>query len=79
MEKISWNNRVRSYEVLLRVKLERNILHAIKKRSYSSWICHTLLRICLLRHITEGKKRREDEEEDISNYWRDLEGKDRIL
>jgi hypothetical protein len=32
MEKISWTDRVRNGEVLHRVKEERNIMHAIKRR-----------------------------------------------
>ena len=31
MEKISWTDRVRNEEVLLRVKEERNIIHTVKK------------------------------------------------
>jgi hypothetical protein len=31
-EKISWTDRVRNEEVLLRVKQERNILHTVKGR-----------------------------------------------
>jgi hypothetical protein len=31
MERISWTDRVRNGEVLLRVKEERNILHMIRK------------------------------------------------
>jgi hypothetical protein len=32
MEKISWTDRVRSEEVLHRVKEDRNIIHTIKRR-----------------------------------------------
>jgi hypothetical protein len=32
MKKISWTDHVRSKEVLLRVKEQRNILHEISKR-----------------------------------------------
>jgi hypothetical protein len=32
MEKISWTDRVRNEEVLLRVKGERNILHTTERR-----------------------------------------------
>ena len=32
MEKISWTDRVRNEEVLLRVNEQRNIPHAIRKR-----------------------------------------------
>jgi len=43
MEKISWTDRVRNEEVLLRVKEQRNILHEIPKRK-ANWIGHILRR-----------------------------------
>ena len=39
MGKISWTDRVRNAEVLLRVKEQRNILHEISKRK-ANWIGH---------------------------------------
>jgi hypothetical protein len=54
MEKISWTDRVRNEDVLLRVKEQRNILHEIRKRKVN-WIGHILRRNCLLQRITEGK------------------------
>ena len=36
MEKISWTDRVRNEEVLLRVNEQRNILHEIGKRKLPS-------------------------------------------
>jgi hypothetical protein len=54
MEKISWTDRVRNEEVLLRSKEQRNILHEISKRK-ANWIGHIFRRNCLLRQITEGK------------------------
>jgi hypothetical protein len=54
MEKISWTDRVRNEEVLHRVKVERNILHTIKRRK-ANWIGHNLRRNCLLKHMIEGK------------------------
>ena len=54
MEKISWTDRVRSEEVLLRVKEQRNILHEISKRE-ANWIGHILRRNCLLQWVTEGR------------------------
>jgi hypothetical protein len=54
MEKISWTNHVRNEEVLLRVREERNILHAIKRRKADS-IGHILCRDCLLKHVIGGK------------------------
>jgi hypothetical protein len=47
MKKISWTDRVRNEEVLLRVKEQRNILHGISKRKVN-WIGHILCRNCLL-------------------------------
>jgi hypothetical protein len=41
MEKISWTDRVRKEEVLLRVNEQRNILHEIRKRK-ANWIGHIL-------------------------------------
>jgi len=54
MEKISWTDRVRSEEVLLRVKEQRNILHETSKRK-ANWIGHILRRKCLLQLVIEGK------------------------
>jgi hypothetical protein len=54
MEKISWTDRVRNEEVLLRVKEQRNILNEISKRK-ANWIGHILRRNCLLQGVIEGK------------------------
>ena len=54
MEKISWTDRVRNEQVLLRVKEHRNILHEISKRK-ANWIGHILRRNCLLQGVIEGK------------------------
>jgi hypothetical protein len=54
MEKISWTYRVRNEEVLHRVKEERNIVHAIKRRK-ADWIGHILRRNYLLKHVIEGQ------------------------
>ena len=51
---ISWTNRVRNEEVLLRVKEQRNVLHEISKRK-ANWIGHILRRNCLLQRVIEGK------------------------
>jgi hypothetical protein len=48
---------VRNYEVLLRVKENRNILHEIRKRK-ANWIGHILHRNRLLQRVTEGKIQR---------------------
>jgi hypothetical protein len=45
---------MRNEEVLQRVKEERNTLHAIKRRK-ADWICHILLRNCLVKYVIEGK------------------------
>jgi len=54
MEKISRTDHVRNYEVLLRVKEQRNILHEIRKRK-ANWIGHILRRNCLLQRVIERK------------------------
>jgi hypothetical protein len=54
MVKISWTDRVRNEEVLLRAKKQRNILHEISKRK-ANWIGHILRRNCLLQRLVEGK------------------------
>ena len=59
MEKVSWTDRVRNEEVLLRVQEQRNILHEISKRK-ANWIGHILRRNCLLQRVTEGKIKRGD-------------------
>jgi hypothetical protein len=51
---ISWTDRVRKEEVLLRVKEQRNILHEINKWK-ANWIGHILRRNCLLQRVIEGK------------------------
>jgi hypothetical protein len=54
MEKISWTDRVRNEEVLLRIKELRNILHEISKRK-ANRIGQILRRNCLLQRVIEGK------------------------
>ena len=60
MEKISWTDHVRNEEVLLRVNEQRNILHEIRKWK-ANWNDHILCRNCLIRQVTEGKKKVETE------------------
>jgi len=60
MEKISWTDRVRNEEVLLRVNEQRNILHEIRKWK-ANWIGHILRRNCLLKQDIEGKIKAEME------------------
>ena len=45
---------MRNAEALQTVLEARNILLAIKRKK-TNWICHILLKNCLLRHISEGK------------------------
>jgi hypothetical protein len=54
MEKVSWTDRVRNEEVLLRLKEQRNILHEISNRK-ANWIGDILRRNCLLQRVIEGK------------------------
>jgi hypothetical protein len=55
MEKISWTDHVTNKEVLQRIKEERNILQAIKRRK-GNWLDNILHRNCLLKYIIDGKK-----------------------
>jgi hypothetical protein len=54
MEKISWTDRVRNWEVLYRVAEKRNILHTIKRRK-ANWSGRTFRRNCLLKRVITGK------------------------
>jgi len=38
------------------IKRETNILHIIQRRK-ADWTGHILLRICLFRHVIEGKQK----------------------
>ena len=55
--KNSWNDRAKN-KVLQSVKENGNILHTIKQRK-TNRIGHILLRKCLLKHVTEEKKKRQ--------------------
>ena len=59
MEKISWTDRVRNEDVLLRVNEQRNILHEIRKRK-ANWTGHILRRNCILKQVIEGKIKERD-------------------
>jgi hypothetical protein len=54
MEKIRWTDNVRNEEVLLRVNVQRNVLHEIRKRK-ANWIGHILRRNCILKQVIERK------------------------
>jgi hypothetical protein len=54
MEKISWPDRVRNEEVLLRVKEEKDIVQTIQQRQVNC-IGHVLGRNCLLKHVSKEK------------------------
>jgi len=54
MAKISWTDRARNEEVLNGVKVERNVLHTVKRRK-ANWIRYILCKNCLLEHVSEGK------------------------
>jgi hypothetical protein len=58
MEKISSTDRVRSDEVLCRVKEEGNITHKMNRRK-ANWIGHIWRRNCLLKHSIEGRQERQ--------------------
>jgi hypothetical protein len=65
MKKMSWTNHVRNWEVLLRVKEQRNILHEISKWK-AKWNGHILCRNCLLQWVIEGKIKGEIE---VTGRW----------
>jgi len=78
MQKISCTDHVRN-DVLQRVKEERNVLQTIKRRK-ANWNGHILPRNCLLKNVIEGKIEgrvgvTEDDEEDVSCYWKALREK----
>jgi len=52
--KFSWDDRVINEEVSHRVKEDRRLLHAIKRRQ-ADWIGRTLRMNCLLENFIEGK------------------------
>ena len=54
MEKISWTDRVRNEEVLLRVREDRNIVPTVNRRK-ANWIGHILRGNCLMKHVIEVK------------------------
>jgi hypothetical protein len=54
MENISWMDRVRNDEVLLRIQEERNILHTLNI-SKTNRIGHIFRRNCNIKHVIEGK------------------------
>jgi hypothetical protein len=60
IEKISWTDRVRRKEAIHRANEKRNILHTIKRRK-ANRIGHMLRRVCLLKHMIEGKIERRTE------------------
>jgi len=57
MEKISWADRGRDGEVLYRVKEERNILPAVKRRN-ANIIGHIFYKNFLLKHVIEEEMER---------------------
>ena len=54
MEEISWTDRVRSEDMLLRVNEKRNVLHTVK-RMKATWIGLFWRRNCLRKHAVEGR------------------------
>ena len=54
IEKISWTDRVGNEEVLHRVRVERNIIHTVK-RGKANCIGYSWRGNCLLTHVT-GRK-----------------------
>jgi len=54
MEKISWTDRVRNEEVLLRVNEQRSILHEISKRKIN-WIGHILRKTAFCNELLKER------------------------
>jgi hypothetical protein len=54
----SWTDRVGNEIVLHRGKEERNILRTTKRRD--NWIGRILFSNCLLKHVIEGRRKREE-------------------
>ena len=54
MEKISWTDHVRNYEVLQRVKEKKNIIRTANRRK-ADWVGNILHRNCCLKQVVEGK------------------------
>ena len=52
MEKVGWTDRVRSEEVLQRVRESRYMLHTVK-RMKANWIGHILCGNYLLKRVME--------------------------
>ena len=81
MKKISWTDKVRNEEVLLRVNERRNILNEIRKRK-ANLIGHILRRNCLLKQVIERKvkgemkvtKRRGRRRKKLLDYLKDRRG-----
>jgi hypothetical protein len=57
LEKINWSDRVRTEEMLQRVKEQKTILPTVKIKK-ANWIGDILRRNCLLKHFIEGKIKR---------------------
>ena len=55
MEKISWTDRVGNEEVLHRDRVERNIIHTVK-RGKANWIGYSWRGKCFLKRVVERKK-----------------------
>ena len=53
METICYKNRVRN-EVLQRFSQEKIVLQTVNRRK-ATWTDHISLRVCLLKHVIEGK------------------------
>jgi len=72
MQNIKWTDYVTNEAVSQRVQGEWNILQTIK-RMKADWIGHILSRTALYNMLLkERHKGQEDEEEDMSSYWRTL-------
>ena len=73
MEKISWTDCVRNEEVLHRVKEERNILHAVKRRNTKS-IGNILPKNCFIQAMIEVTERRGRKRKQPLDYLKETRG-----
>jgi len=64
---ISSTDRVEKEEALHRVRKESSVLQKIKPRK-DNRIGHTYHRLCILKHLIEGKFKVLEEGEDVSSY-----------
>jgi hypothetical protein len=53
-EKVNWTDYVKKEVLIPTAKKNRSTQHRVRKRK-AKFICHILVRNCLLKRVTEGK------------------------